>query len=50
VVLAEGETKDLRNVSDIQINLQIVVKKLLKISGLAKNSVNAYGGGYERTR
>jgi hypothetical protein len=46
VVLAAGETKGLRNVFDIQINLQIVVKKLLKILGLA----NAYGGGYERTR
>ena len=49
MVLAEGETKDLRNVPDIQINLQIVVNGLLKISGLKKNSPNAYGGGYERT-
>jgi len=40
---------DIRNEPNIQINLQLVEKNLLRILGLRKNSANAYGGRYEST-
>jgi hypothetical protein len=40
---------NIRNEPNIQINLLLVEKNLLRIFGLRKNSTNAYGGGYEGT-
>jgi hypothetical protein len=40
---------DIRNEPNIQINLQLVEKKLLKFLGLRKDRSNTYGGRYEGT-